>query len=114
MKKKFLYPAIVSVFAVLLCIIIYSYTNKKNAAAAMIFELLPRKSALAQDAAWPGIQAEAEKYQDALKVNDIDSKAMLQLSNIFISEARVTGNYTMSCVFKRAKKSASAIRSIRS
>lgn len=94
MKKKFLYPAVVSVFAVLLCIIIYSYTNKKNAEAVASYELLPRKAVLAQDPAWPGIQANAQKYLNALKQNDIDSRAMLQLGNIFIGEARVTGNYT--------------------
>ena len=94
MKKKILYPVVVSVFAVILCIIIYSYTIKKKEEANANYELLPRKTALVQDAAWPTIQANATKYIDALKVNNIDSKAMLQLCNIYIGEARITGNYT--------------------
>lgn len=94
MKKKLIYPAVVSVFAVMLCIIIYSYTNKKDKEANENYELLPRKSVLAKSPDWPSTQDNATKYLDALKTNNIDIKAMLQLCNIFINEARVTGNYT--------------------
>lgn len=94
MKKKIIYPTIFSVFAVLLCIIIYSYSSKQKEEENAIYTLLPRKSTLAENTDWENVQANAAKYQNALKINNIDSKAMLQLCNIFISEARITGNYT--------------------
>lgn len=59
----------------------------------MVYELLPRKGAVANRNEWNAVQKKAKDLFAALKEDPNDLNASLKLAALYIQEARETGNY---------------------
>ncbi|MEP7109851.1 MAG: tetratricopeptide repeat protein [Ferruginibacter sp.] len=93
MKKNILYGALLAIFLGAAGFVILKYrgdeTKKKNTA----YELLDRKGVLSSTGEWANTQKNAAKLLAAVKADPNDTKSKIALVNLFILEARATGNY---------------------
>lgn len=80
-------------FGALLCFLLLLITacNKSENATSDIPELLPRKEAIRQGKEWDDLQNLYAKNLNRVRKNPQDQDAMLGLSEIFMQEARITG-----------------------
>ena len=92
MNKKQIYTASIAIFFFAVAGIIYSYSQKEKGKEKAMYALLPRKGASAQSAEWRNVQTHADSLFSALKLNPDDPKANIKLANLYIQEARETGN----------------------
>lgn len=93
MKKNLGYSALVIVVLLVAGTVIYKYISKKEAEENKVYTLLPRKGAAANTPDFANTKKKAEASMAILKEDPDDMKANLQMSAIFIQEARETGNY---------------------
>ena len=93
MKKNIIYIVLLVAFAGATGAIFYKYKSSKPVNSEENYTLLARKGATANDPEWLKIKAQAYKLQEAIKKNPKDSKSLIQLSTLYIQEARTTGNF---------------------
>ncbi len=94
MKKKSTYTIILIAFAVVLGIIVLAYRNKKEKTETANYTLLNRTGASAQTDEWKATVIHADQLMNTIQKNPGDAKSLNQLAELYIQEARVTGNYT--------------------
>lgn len=93
MKKKFIYGALVTLFVAAIGITVYKYQSNNQNNEPEQYVLLPRKGAAAQAQEWPKVKEQAYKLLQAIKADPSDKKSKIQLSTLYIQEARATGDY---------------------
>lgn len=93
MKKKSIYIICIVVFCAAVIGIIINYNRKEKEKKNMVYQLLPRKGAAANNREWKDVQKKANDLLAALKQDPNDLNASLRLAALYIQEARETGNY---------------------
>ncbi|NNV56627.1 tetratricopeptide repeat protein [Limnovirga soli] len=93
MKKNTIYITIIAIFIIALGAIYYRYATIKAPSYAEQYSLLPRKGATANSPEWLKVKAQAYTLEQKIKANSADTKSLIQLSTLFIQEARATGNF---------------------
>ena len=94
MKKNIIYIVVLVAFTAAIGAIFYKYKSSIPANSEEHYTLLARKGATANDPEWLKIKAQAYKLQEAIKKNPKDTKSLIQLSTLYIQEARTTGNFS--------------------
>lgn len=92
MNKKYTYFLFIVLFVAGMIFIIVRYNNKEHNETAF-YELLERKGPLALAPEWTTTRSIASNLNKAVVTNPKDLKSALNLTTIFIQEARITGNY---------------------
>jgi tetratricopeptide (TPR) repeat protein len=93
MKKNIAYPLLLILFAASVSFIVLKYRKDEKKKEAAAFSLLERKGTLAKMDEWITTKKTVTALQEKIKANPADIKSILALSNYFILEARITGNY---------------------
>ena len=93
MKKKNIYTACIVLFVFAVVAIVIRYDRKKVAEESKAYVLLERKGALANSDEWKKAKRSSDSLLALIKDNPTDSKSQLRLAQLYIQEARVTGNY---------------------
>lgn len=93
MKKNLLYIVLFIVCFGAAGFAILKNNNKKAEEAAATYTLLDRKGPLTQAKEWPDTKKHAAALEKAVSNNPYDTKSLIALANLFILEARATGNY---------------------
>jgi tetratricopeptide (TPR) repeat protein len=93
MKKNTLYAVLLVVFISAAGFVIIKYRGEENKKKSAVYQLLDRKGVLSKTDEWASTQRNVSKLLAAVKVNPGDIKSMIGLANLFILEARATGNY---------------------
>ncbi|MEO6731545.1 MAG: tetratricopeptide repeat protein [Ferruginibacter sp.] len=93
MKKSTLYAALVIVFIAAAGFVVLKFRGEEKKKKIAGYVLLDRKGALSNQAEWTNTQKNASKLLADIKANSGDIKSMILLANLFILEARATGNY---------------------
>ncbi len=92
MNKKHIYRISIIIFFIAVAGIIFNYNRKQKEKEQAVYQLLPRKGASANSAEWKNVQMNADDLMAALKKDPQDPKANIKLANLYIQEARETGN----------------------
>ena len=93
MNKNILYAVLLLVFISAAGFVIIKFRSGENNKKNATWQLLDRKGILANTAEWPNTQKNAVKLSAAVKAKPADIKPKIALANLFIMEARATGNY---------------------
>ena len=93
MKNKNIYTACIVLFVMAVIAIVIRYDHKKVAEENKDYALLERKGALANSNEWRQAKRSSDSLLALIKDNPTDSKSQLRLAQLYIQEARVTGNY---------------------
>jgi tetratricopeptide (TPR) repeat protein len=94
MKKKFIYGALLTLFALTIITILFSYTNKKQKEENVDYALLKRTGTSAETDEWKATYTKGTELYKSVEENPTDTKSRIALATLFIREARVSGNYT--------------------
>ena len=94
MKKNVLYGVLIAVFIVAVGFVVIKFKKDDAAKDTAQMGLLERKGVLAEMPEWKTTKLNVEKLQKTLKDKPGDVKTQISLANLFIMEARTTGNYT--------------------
>ena len=94
MKKDVLYGVLIAVFIVAVGFVVIKFKKDDAAKDTTQMGLLERKGVLAEMPEWKTTKLNVEKLQKTLKDKPGDVKTQISLANLFIMEARTTGNYT--------------------
>lgn len=93
MNRKLIYAALLIFFAATSSFIFFKYQANQKIEKKKIYALLPRTTALASLVEWGDVQLNAKRLMKTIEQNRNDVKPMLALTSVYLSEARVTGNY---------------------
>jgi tetratricopeptide (TPR) repeat protein len=93
MKKSTLYIALLVLFIGAIGFVIIKSRGDEIKKKETAYTLLARNGLLAKTAEWPNTQKNASNLLAAVKAHPGDTKPMIALANLFILEARATGNY---------------------
>ncbi|MBC7889559.1 MAG: transposase [Ferruginibacter sp.] len=93
MKKNVLYAALLVLFIGAAGFVVIKFRGNETKRKSAAYELLPRKGKLSETDEWANTQKGAYRLLTAIKANAGDIKSMIALANLFILEARATGNY---------------------
>lgn len=93
MKKNTLYAALIAVFIGAAGFVVIKFRGQENMKKMATYQLLERKGLLSKTAEWANTQKNASKFLTVLKADPGDTKPMIGLANLFILEARATGNF---------------------
>ena len=93
MKKKNIYIVCIVIFCLSVAAIILNYGHKKAIDEKKDYVLLERKGSLANSDEWKHAKRSSDSLLALIKDNPTDSKSQLRLAQLYIQEARVTGNY---------------------
>ena len=93
MKKNYLYTALIVLFISAVGFVVVKFKNDDSNAASQ-YTLLERTGPLSKMPEWTTTQKNATKLLAAVKADPKDIKSQIGLINLFIMEARATGNYT--------------------
>ena len=94
MKKNYLYIALIILFISAVGFVVVKFKNDDSAKAANQYSLLERTGPLSKMPEWTNTKINAAKLFAAITKNPKDLKSQIALVNLFIMEARATGNYT--------------------
>ena len=94
MKKNTLYLVLIILFIGAVGFVVLKYKKEDSARSATQYTLLERTGVLAQMPEWQNTKTNAAKLMAAIKANPKDVKSQIALVNLFVMEARTTGNYT--------------------
>jgi tetratricopeptide (TPR) repeat protein len=94
MKKKFIYAAILFLFAIASTLIILKYKSEEHAKESMLYEIIPRKGNAMQSTEWMLSKKIASGLIQKIKQNPSDLKSLNALSAIYLQEARSSGNFS--------------------
>lgn len=93
MKKNNFYVITIAVFCFAIAAIIIKYDRQLSADKKKDYALLERKDALANSDEWKLAKHRSDSLLALIKDNPTDAKSQLRLAQLYIQEARVTGNY---------------------
>jgi tetratricopeptide (TPR) repeat protein len=93
MKKNNIYILTIIIFCFGVAAIIFKYDHQLSEEKTRDYALLERKGALANSEEWKLAKRHADSLLALIKDNPTDSKSQLRLAQLYIQEARVTGNY---------------------
>ncbi|MCW3093091.1 MAG: tetratricopeptide repeat protein [Ferruginibacter sp.] len=93
MKKNRLYLALLVVFLGAAGFVIIKFRGEERNKKNLVYQLLERKGILAAADEWINTKKSASKLVMAIQANPDDIKSKITLANLFILEARATGNY---------------------
>lgn len=94
MKKNILSIVLVFLFISAVGFVVIKFKKDDSERAATQYTLLERSGTLAEMPEWQTTKLNAAKLTAAIKANPKDLKSQIALTNLFIMEARATGNYT--------------------
>lgn len=94
MKKNMLYFILIAFFIGAVSFVIIKFKKEDTARENIQYGLLQRNGSLAQMPEWEVNKLNATKLLNAINSNPKDLKSQISLANLFIMEARTTGNYT--------------------
>ena len=94
MKKNYLYIALIILFISAVGFVVVKFKNDDSAKATNQYSLLERTGPLSKMPEWTNTKINAAKLFAAITKNPKDLKSQIALVNLFIMEARATGNYT--------------------
>ena len=94
MKKNMLYFILIAFFIGAVSFVIIKFKKEDTARENTQYGLLQRNGSLAQMPEWEINKLNATKLLNAINSNPKDLKSQISLANLFIMEARTTGNYT--------------------
>lgn len=94
MKKNYLYTLLIVAFAATIGIVIFAYTSKKEKTSNIHYALIDRRGSAAQTEEWNATRLNAARLLAAVQNDPQDVKSMNLLAQVYIQEARITGNYT--------------------
>ena len=89
MKKKYIYPVIFVLFIAAICFIFIKAKKQDE----ISYQLQERKGLLSKTAEYIKTRADAARLKMVIQEHPDDIKSRLNLSTIYINEARITGNY---------------------
>ncbi len=93
MNKNKLYTALIILFIGAAGFVVLKFNNGEKKKKGLVYELLERKGILKNSPEWPTTKVNAARLSAAVKTNPADTKSKVALANLFIMEARATGNY---------------------
>ncbi len=93
MNRKYIYAGLILLFAVASGFIFFKYQTDKKSEQKKIYTLLPRTNALAGLIEWEEKQKNYKDLLKAIEKDRSDVKSIIALASLYLSEARVTGNY---------------------
>lgn len=93
MKKNTLYIALIILFISAAGFVVLKFKGDEKTNQPATYPLLERKGPLAQSAEFKRTQTNVARLQQAIKADPKDKKSLIALANLFIMEARATGNY---------------------
>jgi tetratricopeptide (TPR) repeat protein len=93
MKKKNIYLISIIVFILAVGGICLKYYLAQKQNENKEYGLVPRKGRAANTLEWKDVQKQATQLQAAIKADPTDTKSILKLAQLFILEARITGNH---------------------
>jgi len=93
MKKKNIYIICILVFIVAVVGIIINYEIKQKEKENKVYGLIPRKGPAANTTEWKTVQKLGNDLLAAIKTDPTDTKSILKLAQLYILEARITGNH---------------------
>lgn len=94
MKKNIYYVLLIVLFLGAAGFVVVRYRKGENEKAVTVYQLQQRKGAQGQSEEWSITKKAAEKLMAAVEADPNDKKALIQLANMMIIEARITGDYT--------------------
>jgi tetratricopeptide (TPR) repeat protein len=94
MKKKSMYAALIVFFIIAVSLVIARFRTEEKQRQAIVYGLLDRQGLLAKAPEWGNTKASASRLLSAIQSKPGDIKSKISLANLFILEARATGNYT--------------------
>jgi tetratricopeptide (TPR) repeat protein len=93
MKKNTIYTISIVVFILAVAGIIVKYDAKQKANANKEYTLIPRKGMAADTKEFKAAQKTSDDLLAAIKADPTDVKSKLKLAQLYILEARITGNH---------------------
>lgn len=93
MKRNTMYAVLLILFISAAGFVVMKFSGKEKTKKEAEYELLARKGVSAQSAEWTNNKQSADKLLKTLKDKPGDTKSMIALANLFLLEARATGNY---------------------
>jgi len=112
MKKRHTYFIVLSLFVATSGFIILKYQRDKNKKGSELFEIIPRKGNTIQSSEWTSLKKVSERLIQKIKRDPSDSKSRIALAEIYLQEARSSGNFSyydgaaLNCVNTILKKDA--------
>lgn len=112
MKKRFIYTAVLFLFAVTSGFIILKYKNEQGRKESELYQVIPRKGNAMQTAEWGLCKKFSTVLIERIKINPQDIKSLLALTALYLQEARASGNFAyydnaaLNCVNEVLKKDA--------
>ena len=94
MKKNTLYIILLVVFAGTAGFVLMKYNKDKQIKSESMYALLESSGSGANTEEWKNTKKNVNRLMETLKAKPGDTKTLIALSNLFILEARATGNYT--------------------
>jgi tetratricopeptide (TPR) repeat protein len=93
MKKNNIYTLTIIIFCFGVAAIIFKYDRSLSEEKNKEYTLLERKGSLVNSDEWKLAKHHADSLLALINDNPTDSKSQLRLAQLYIQEARVTGNY---------------------
>ncbi|MEJ7587366.1 MAG: tetratricopeptide repeat protein [Ferruginibacter sp.] len=93
MKKNLLYAVLLLVFIGAAGFVVVKFRSDEKKKKTAVYELMERKGVMAKSQEWVNASKNAQKLLNDLKAKPGDTKSMIGLANLYILEARATGNY---------------------
>ncbi len=93
MKKNILYAALLILFISAAGFVVIKFRGDEKKKNAAVYELLERKGVSSQSEEWAKTKTAGNKLLKAVKANPADTKSLISLANLYLLEARATGNY---------------------
>lgn len=93
MKRNTLYGALIILFIGAASFVVIKFRGEEKEKKATTYQLLERTGLLAQAPEWNNTKMNVAKLQQKIKATPTDKKSLISLANLFILEARATGNY---------------------
>ena len=93
MNKRLIYIILIAFFFSVSAFVVIRYSIKQIELKNATYPLLERKDAKGVAAEWQQTKDAAERLINTVHANPKDVKAAIALSNLYIQEARITGNY---------------------
>ena len=93
MNKNRLYAALIILFIGAAGFVVLKFNKGETKKKAFVYQLLERKGTLKNSPEWATTKENAAKLSADIKANPAETKSKVALANLFIMEARATGNY---------------------
>jgi len=104
MKKRFIYIAVLFLFAFTSGFIILKYQTEKGKKESEVYQIILRKGSSIATTEWEKEKKFSAALIEKIKANPADKKSLLTLAALYLQEARASGNFAyydkaaMNCV----------------